>query len=196
MGWTFLNYVYPNPPNLKRIVSIFFLAVFLFNVGGYYLIFWGMQRQARLDLLHQLDADQYASSETIILTIPLTLPYPVFQDGFQRVNGEFEYQGEFYKLVKQKLENDVLHVVCIKDTKAKNIDQILVDYSKLANDIPSGTKQSQNFLAKLFKDYQTTEVCTSARENILLSEIEFHDVAPTLVSNSFSINAPPPEVVS
>ena len=35
--------------------------------------------------------------------------------GYERVNGEFEHNGEFFKLVKQKLENDTLNIVCIKD---------------------------------------------------------------------------------
>ena len=155
-----------------------------------------MQRQAKQTLLHQLDADQYDPEQTVILTIPLSLPYPIYQNGFERVDGEFEYHGEYYKLVKQKLENDVLHLVCIKDTEARKIAQAMVDYSKLANDIPSGTKQAQNFLAKLFKDYQATITDLHARENVLIARNNFCEFTPSLVSIPFAVNSPPPEKVS
>ena len=82
--------------------------IFLFNVGGYYLVFWGVRTQAKKDLLHRLDADQYSSEDLVVLSIPVNLPYPIQQNGYERVDGEFEYGGEYYNLVKQRLQNDTL----------------------------------------------------------------------------------------
>jgi hypothetical protein len=115
-----------------------------------------MQRQAHARLLHRLDAENYSKHELVVITLPLTLPYPVYQQDYERVDGEFEYKGEFYKLVKQKLENDTLFLVCIKDREAKKIASVLSDFSKMSNDLP-GSKQAQNFLGKLHKDYNTSE---------------------------------------
>ena len=102
---------------MRRLVSIFFLAIFLFNVGGYYLVFWGLQYQAEQIAQKKLETATYAGSDEVTLAIPLSLPYPIYQEGYTRVYGNFEYQGVHYKLVKQKIENDNLIVVCFKDEK-------------------------------------------------------------------------------
>lgn len=145
-----------NRKNLKKLFSILFLLIFLFNVGGYYLVFWGVRSQAKKDLLHRLDADQYSSEELVILSIPVNLPYPIHQNGYERVDGEFEYGGEYYNLVKQRLENDTLFMVCIKDHQEKNLVDAFTAYTNLANDLPSSAKHTMAMFGKLFKDYTTT----------------------------------------
>jgi len=62
---------------MKRAFSIFFLALFLFNIGGYYLVYWGLQSQAKKDLLHRLDAENYSSEDLIVISVPMSLPYPL-----------------------------------------------------------------------------------------------------------------------
>ena len=142
------------PEALKKIFSILLLAIFLFNVGGYYAIFWGLRYQAKQELVSRLDSDNYANDETILIRIPITLPYPM-PVGYERVNGEFEHNGEFFKLVKQKLENDTLNIVCIKDHKERQLFGAFKDFIKLSNDLP--TTDSQHaviLLSKLLKDYE------------------------------------------
>lgn len=190
----FCNYAKHNPLNLKRLIAIFFLILFLFNLGGYHLVFWEMQRQAKKDLLYRLDADNYAFGETIILTLPLSLPYNTNTEEFQRVDGgDFEYEGEHYVVVKQKFENDVLYLVCVKNNQSKKIEAAQTDYTKLANDLPAGTKQAQNFIGKLFKDYTSSLTFDKTRVNTLLDEFFFADMQPLLTIVDYSIDSPPPE---
>ena len=73
--------------------------IFLFNVAGYHVVFWALRSQAKSDLLHRLDADAYSSEDVVVLTIPVSSPYPVYDKGYQRANGEVEYQGDYYELV-------------------------------------------------------------------------------------------------
>lgn len=152
-----------------------------------------MEKQANHKLLQRLEANQYSDQETIVLTIPLNMPYPIHQNGYERVDGEFEYQGEQYKLVKQKLENDTLFIVCIKDHEAKKISAVLADYSKMANNLPAGSKQALNFLSKLFKDYTKTESFKPAFTWVMLAGIEFNEVSFNLPIQSYPVESPPPE---
>src|SRR4051812_11603943 len=92
---------------LKRLFSLLILFVFLFNMGGYYLMYWGLSYQATQDLRDQLDAGEYLENQAITIALPITIPYATDRD-YERVDGEFEYKGEFYKLVKQQLKNDTL----------------------------------------------------------------------------------------
>lgn len=155
-----------------------------------------MGKQANQKLLNRLEANQYSEGETIVLTIPLSMPYPTYQNGFERVDGEFEYQGEHYKLVKQKLENDTLFIVCIKDQESKKIFTALADFSKLANNLPAGSKQALNYLSKLFKDFTTTDVFESSSQQPLLSTIKYFNIRFSLLSISYPIDSPPPQVIS
>ena len=114
-------------------------------------MYWGLRYQAGVELRKQLDADAYADHQTMTITLPMSLPYPV-ESNFERVDGEFEYKGEFYKLVKQQLRNDTLYVVCVKDHREKQLVGEMVHFTKLANDLPVSS-QSLKLFGRLLKDY-------------------------------------------
>jgi hypothetical protein len=142
--------------NLKKPLAIFFLVLFLFNVGGYYLVFIGLKFQANRSALQTIANETYAGSDVVTLSIPLDLPYPIYEDEFKQVNGDFEYQGNHYRLIKQKLQNDKLIVVCIKDQKQTKLNHALLQVERAAND--HNAKHTLSLLAKIFKDFQTTEL--------------------------------------
>lgn len=178
---------------MKRLISILFLVVFLFNIGGYYLVFQGMEMKAKKELLSRLDADAYSDDEVVVLSIPFTLPYPVNEGTFERIDGDFQHHGKHYKLVKQKLENDTLFVVCIHDREATKIANVLSDYSKVANNIPAGSKQALSFLSKIYKDYNTTEFKIFYKSRFLFDRIYYAHNAPPLIGMSPGVDCPPPE---
>ncbi len=167
--------------------------IFLFNVGGYYLVFWGVRSQAKKDLLHRLDADQYSSKDLIVLTIPVSLPYPIHQNGYERVDGEFEYRGEYYNLVKQRLENDTLFMVCIKDHETKKLVDAFSEYTSLANELPASAKHTMETFGKLFKDY------TATRLVVISPEAGWHLLMPAtfatfeVIRQNYPILTPPPK---
>ena len=178
---------------MKKLFAILLLIVFLFNVGGYYVVFVALRFQATVELTQRLDADQYSQDELVELRLPVNLPYPLQENDFQRVDGKFEHEGQFYRLVKQKLENDELIIICIKDKKEKQLDQSMKDYSKFANDIPSSSKKTQNILSKLLKDFESLESGTIQRSNRWLQNISFASLECKIANEPLSITAPPPK---
>lgn len=159
-------------------------------------MFWGMQHQAKNDLLQRLDAHDYVEQEVVELRIPLTLPYPLHPRGFQRLDGEFQYQGESYELVKQKLENDTLFLVCIKDVESARIASVLFDYATIANDLPTGAKQALTFLGKLQKDFNTSEFVYFVESRYLFEQTYYTDLKFDLVKQYYPVDSPPPELLS
>ena len=129
------------------------LLVFLFNMGGYYLLFWGLRTHSEKALQLRLDAENYSVNETITLRIPITVPYQI-ETRYERVYGEFEHKGEFFRLVKQRLEKDTLYIVCFKDHQEKRLFNTMVDFAKLSNDLPA-TSTALKLLASMFKEYRT-----------------------------------------
>jgi len=179
---------------LKRLTAIFFLATFLFNLGGYYIVFWGLQLKSDRELIRLIDTTGYSGSDEVIITVPLTLPYPIYQEGFTRVHGEFEYDGEYYRLVKQKVEDDMLVLVCVKDHNQKNLTMAMTDFAKAANSVPASNQQTSILITKLFKDFQSTDF-SLATAGIGWSQ-EIGSVA--FILSSFhadrTIDVPPPKV--
>jgi hypothetical protein len=178
---------------LKRLVSILLLLIFLFNVGGYYLVFIGLHHRSDRLLSKKIEQNKYDAEETIELKIPVSLPYPLQQNGFERVDGKFEHQGTFYKLIKQKLENDTIYVVCIRDVASKNIANTLKDYVARTNDLPANSKNSLNSLGKFLKDFESLETDLIQHESGWASEIRFADLTFTPRAAILTLHGPPPK---
>jgi hypothetical protein len=179
---------------LKKLIASILLMVFLFNVGGYYIVFWGLRLQADRELTVRLDANLYEREETIELKIPVVLPYPIQSQDFQRVDGRFEHQGQFYKLVKQKLENDTLLVVCIRDTETRKLVNTIRDYVKLTQDLtaPSSGKKALNFLSKLIKDFNTNSELNIAPQFHLSDCVSLTTRPALFLQPVIPVDGPPP----
>ena len=120
---------------------------------GYYGAFLGLHIQNDLAMTRALDADQYESSNALTIAFPVSIPYMPDQSEFVRVKGQFMYQGYLYRMVKQKYARDTLTVVCVRDTKHKEIDLALADYVKNLLDNSSDTKSPTKFSISFIKDY-------------------------------------------
>jgi hypothetical protein len=138
---------------VKKIVSIAFIFLLLFNVLGYYGLFFGLHYQNRQELIQQFDTENYSKLETVTIKVPLAVPYANDSQEYQRVDGEFEHQGEFYHMVKQRLSQDTLYIVCVKDQQSKRINQALTDYVKTFADKPVDGKSQTTTLPSFIKEY-------------------------------------------
>ncbi len=67
-------------------------------------------------------------------------------------------KGEFYRLVKQKYQNDTLFMVCIKDHASKRIEQAVTDYVKTFTDKPIDTKHSGKVNTNFIKDFLPSRI--------------------------------------
>ncbi len=131
------------------------MVIFLNYMAGYYVIFWVMKRDANQEMMQRLNDDNYSSNETITIKFPFALPYYQDWNSFERVNGSFQYKGEYYKFVKQKLQRDTLYIVCIKDPDVKRISGLITDFVKQTND-QNATSKTIKIVGNFSKDYQVT----------------------------------------
>ena len=179
---------------MKKTAAILILLVFLFNVGGYYLLFLVLNTKADQALRVRLDANAYSPDETIELKLPVTLPYPLQDNGFARVDGKFEHKGQIFKLVKQKLEKDTLYIVCIRHAEEKNLRLAFGQYVKLTNDVPSSSEKSAGVWSKLISDFEAAEKNTVKHTTGWVFDIQSADPSFALITQSYPIFSPPPEV--
>lgn len=180
---------------MKKTLSVSLLLIFSFNIGGYYIFFNILKQSAHIKLINELDNNQISPDQLIELKIPISLPYPINSEDYKRVNGRFEYKGKIYKLVKQKLANDTLHIFCLVDQVEMKLITDLHKYAKQTNDAPtSRSKQSGQILKNLAKDYNSLEneyYCYPFGKTITMNR-PIDDLSIT--SLSFDVLTPPPKL--
>ncbi len=171
------------------------LLVFLFNVGGYYILFWSLRRQTDKELTLRLDTNRYDPGKTIKLRIPVTLPYPLETTGYKRVDGRFEHNGEFFKLVKQKLQGDTLYVICIRDDATRALVETMTDYMQLTQALPfSDTGQrALHLLSKLIKEFCTQRAIDIGQPTAANIILNYPNLSDDLRQPVIPVLAPPPK---
>lgn len=180
---------------MKKGLSILLLTLFLFNVGGYYIVYWAVRFQTDQQLTERLDADLYDLSETIELKIPVALPYPIQPQGFQRVEGRFEHNGEFFKLIKHKLHNDTLYVVCIRDVETRHLVRTMNEYVQLTQGLlqSSPAQKALHFLSKLVvKDFCAQDDIHLVHQYGFTISMVFPDIAEDFLQPIIPVHGPPP----
>jgi hypothetical protein len=135
----------------------------------------------------------YLDEETVTLKVPLVLPYRIDLGEYERVDGEIEYAGEFYRLVKQKLENDTLFIVCYKDQDSKRIKQVLADYVKTFTDKPLDAKQHAGFYSGFIKDFIPTRTTVEAMTSGWCLALCFGIIQEPDYHSLIAIASPPPK---
>lgn len=159
---------------MKKYLSIALLFVFLFNVGGYYLLLQGLRYSAYKELTEKIEQENYRADDSDEIKLLLTLPYPIHENN-ARTYDEFEHNGEYYVLAEQKLDNDTLYIKTVRNSKKTRIDNAFEEYAKSSNDFPSSKqKESRSLLAKLMKEYKRSSAPGAiARQNGLLWQFDF-----------------------
>lgn len=181
---------------MKKVFAVLVLFVFLFNTGGYYIFFLGLHFNATAKLSQQLDQGNYSSGETYEFKIPLVVPYPIQETGYDRAYGNFEHDGEFYSLVKQKLENDTLYIVCIKNHMKKQLAEAFTEYANVSNDTGNATSKAGNeLLSKLIKDFNS-----SGLPEVILCEgwsrkVNFSAISEATIEMYLEVSSPPPNAL-
>lgn len=148
---------------MKRIAAILLLGIFTFNLFGYRLVasFLESRENERIEIA--LDGNNYSDDELISIKQATNLPYYRNSETFQRIDGEIEIAGVFYKYVKCRIYNDSLELMCIPNTGKMKIRAAKDDFSGLASEYqqtPDSKKKSQSenkSLKQILGDYEVTQ---------------------------------------
>lgn len=135
------------------------LLIFGLNILGYYGVYMGARFQMGQQICERFAVGDYQHNAEVTIKIPLTMPYTANTD-YERVDGEFNYQGNVYRLLKQKLTSDTLLIVCIKDAQSKKIDTALEDYVKTFANNPTNGKDHSKTTTDSVKDYNSITATT------------------------------------
>lgn len=112
-----------------------------------------MQNRSKEVLADQLDIDSYAGSLAITIKLPLSNFVGSDNSNYERVDGEFEYEGVTYRLIKQKFYQDTAYIVCYKDERTIALNDALKEYVYTLTDTPAEKKSESKTGFSFIKDY-------------------------------------------
>jgi hypothetical protein len=179
--------------SMKKTIALAMLLLFLFNMGGYYLVFSILKLKAGHELSQRLELQNTDQDETVTVKVPLNLPYPINSTGFERVKGTIKSGNRFFQLVKQKIEHDTLTMVLVQDNESNHIEDVMLTLDK-----QHGAEKSQegtlNFSFKLIQDFIASSVKLSAGNAPWSRSIEFNYYLNSLISFNPGAPNPPPKI--
>lgn len=160
---------------MKKIVSITFAVLLLFNWIGYRFVFDYLQHHADVKLDYRIENKQYTSNELLVLEVPIQLPYSPHQTTFEKVSGEILLNGVLYKYVERKIEDGKVILKCIPNQQKQQVVNARDQFMHLVNEMNtdhSSSKQKNNFSIKhLVSDFETHPLITL---NFLYTQEKFY----------------------
>jgi len=148
-------------------------------------------QQASKELRSRIDRGEFSGSQAITIKVPISIPYQSDHD-YERIDGEFEYQGQFYKLVKQRVLGDTLYVVCLIDSKRKELVDEMNEFTRNANE-SSSASQPLKAASNPVQDYSNESAVelTSSSSGWSLS-YPFFETHVLLIDSTIDTSSPPP----
>lgn len=162
----------------------------MLNSFGYYGVFIGLEINNNQETTKRLASDEYSGSDAIIVKLPVTLPYSNNDPHYQAVDGKFIVNDTTFRLVKKRMMNDTLYLICVKDVQAGKIRQELKDFVNTFAGQSEDQKNVRHF--NFIKDYIPFSIEIKSVDRGWLSNIQ-HQCIPIDYCSSYQseITHPP-----
>ena len=186
---------------MKRLTAILLLGIFSFNLFGYRLIASFLESQENKKIELALDENDYSDEQLISIKQAINLPYYQNSQVFQRIDGEIEIAGIFYKYVKCRIYNDSLELLCIPNTGKMKIREAKADFSKLASDFQqsdnkkksSSESRSYQKTTSEYEEYQSSAIADKFNSLTIKHLIQNQQFSDNLFTR---LDEQPPDVPS
>lgn len=149
---------------LKRLSLYGLICLVLTNSMGLYLLVLSFDLRNSHLLNSRFNNDQIQELQLVEFEIPLAIPYGPLETSYNRIDGRFTFNNTVYRLVKQRVENGKLLVICAVDGKDQQVRITLKDLSE--SQIPFAPESG--LLKHLAKDYLPVSYFSSTPDFMVL----------------------------
>jgi hypothetical protein len=172
------------------------LALLLYNAVGYYFVFQYQHQKAEEEFQEYLSSSVISDDDLTIFKVSVEEYATKQTNGFDRVEGDFEQNGKFYEVVKQRLENDTIFIYCLNNEKEEALYAQLTDHinTHIVDGKGGKTKKSEKSANSLLKEYlpKTSYVFVCSRHHTILKRNFVYSKIFTALN--FPVTVPPPEI--
>lgn len=121
------------------------LSVLLYQAGGFALQYLSEGNTVAINP---------ETEETVVVKIPINLPYQTDWVSSEEVEGSVRQGDEFYEMKSRKVENDTLVTVMVKDRNAReNFFDLAQQVNEHLSDEPGSTPAKTKLINTLVKEY-------------------------------------------
>lgn len=178
---------------LKNGLSLFLLLCFAMYHFGYYAFYFSYDQHIESKWEDMIYSENSIEAEETLIEIPLSAPYMSNQEVFQPTNTSFEKDGQFFRAIKQRYQNDTLQIVVVRDTARGMLDNTVKKWiSFLTEDEIPQDQNGKTVIMLLVKDYLQPvpflfKAYTNTKLNSRIGFIAYLYLDPTL-----GVESPPP----
>jgi hypothetical protein len=181
---------------LKKLVTILMLTLLLYNAVGYYFVFQYQHQKAEEEFQEYLSSSIISDDDLTIFKVPVEEYAAKQTNGFDRVEGDFEQNGKFYEIVKQRLENDTIFIYCLNNEKEEALYAQLTDHinTHIVDGKTTKNKKSEVSSNSLLKEYlpKTASAFVCFRGHTIQKRNFAYN--KTFTSLDFPVTVPPPKI--
>ena len=186
---------------MKKVASILFLSILLFNAFGYRWVANYYDQKAASQLVELIDQNEFDESALVTIKTPMNLPYYANNPKFERVDGEIVINGIVYQYVQRRVFNDSLEIKVLPNQDRLHIKNAREDFYKLAQDLQKGTDKKSlpigKSTAKLISfDYIQHDPLWSLKELASIKLVFGSQLSTDLLSTFLPIKRPPPKIIA
>lgn len=178
---------------MKKSLSIFLFSCFVLYHFGYYAFYFSYNQHLESKWKDVIYGERSIEAVEELIEIPLTMPYMANQEEFQATNTSYENNGSYYRVIKQRYQNDTLQLIVLPDSERLVLKNTLKKWISVVTEDELPQDEDSSFQNIFFvKDYiQPVPFCFKAFVNKKLnSDIGF--VAYFYLNPIHSIHSPPP----
>jgi len=186
---------------VKKLSAILLIALFLFNLIGYRILFYYEQEQSDVRLEASFDKEEYNDADLITIKVPLSLPYVTNQRNFERIDGEITVNGKILKYVKRKITDGNLILLCLPNHNKMRIEGAKDEFFKFANDLVQNnqSKKSGHTKSGIFKNLISEyDINSSDYPSAFYKILHTYNVTMQpkfLPSSHYKLPKQPPEII-
>ena len=171
------------------------LAVLVFNMGGYMLLFQYFINEADQFANEQISKGYYKPEELVEIKIPTRMPYIQEQLQYENVSGQIQLSGNCYNYVQLKLTRDTMYVRCVPNyQKTKLVNENVIS-AKEVSDMPLAKKNHAPLVKKtgIDNEYNYTLVFYNMAVPVIQLQQPFNALAFKTLHTHLSLPGQPPD---
>jgi len=124
------------------------LVLFLFNLGGYQLLFQYFIYESDVSITQQINNNNYKSTDLVEVKIPVHLNNFQSWDEFKPVSGQLKVKDNCYNYAALKMTRDTIYLMVIPNHDKAHIINAKNTYAKQINGVPLNKKGHEQTIKK------------------------------------------------
>ncbi|MDP4281531.1 MAG: hypothetical protein Q8867_05205 [Bacteroidota bacterium] len=175
---------------IRKSLSLLCIAVFLYNLCGYYFIFLSEQNNLRDEMECEIHSGKIRShAEIIVISDPGKNP------DFRWIDkNEFIFKNHLYDIVSIKVSGQDLIITCINDNKE---EKLISDYSHNTNLLSENSTPARSHHSQVLSQLIITSALlseTSGSYSLQSSDFKFNEYISQFSYYNVTPLTPPPRV--